>query len=276
MRDHRFIPGLAAGLALSASLLACDVSQEDEVALGANTAEQIEAQLPIVDDAAVDGYINALGDSIALLTSRADLDWHFYVVNSSQVNAFALPGGWVYVNRGLIERSTNLSELAGALGHEIGHVVLRHGVDRMKKSTGTNVAVALLCTLTQFCDNPIGQVAVRAGGSALLASYSRQDEREADSDAVQNVLRAGIHPGGIPSLFRTLMEERERRPFGVEAWFTTHPLEESRIQETRQMIDALDAAALADLRTDSQQYQAFRAHLLALPPAPEPPPADTR
>src|SRR5688572_31347674 len=98
MRNARWMVGLA----LSASLLACDVSQEDEVALGADTAEQIEAQVPIVEDPAVDGYINALGDSIALLTSRADLDWHFYVVNSSQVNAFALPGGWVYVNRGLI------------------------------------------------------------------------------------------------------------------------------------------------------------------------------
>src|SRR5215204_1970620 len=147
MRNDSMI-SLLVGLAISASLSACDVSQEDEVALGADTAAQVEAQLPVVEDAAIDGYINALGDSIALLTSRSDLDWHFYVVNSSQVNAFALPGGWVYVNRGLIERSDNESELAGALGHEIGHVVLRHGVDRLKKNTGTNVAVALLCTLT--------------------------------------------------------------------------------------------------------------------------------
>src|SRR3954471_17373403 len=97
----------------------CSVSEDQEVALGRQNAAEINAQLPIVTDPAVSGYIQTLGESIARKTSRADLDWHFYVVNSKQVNAFALPGGYVYVNRGLIEDADRLDELTGTLGHEI-------------------------------------------------------------------------------------------------------------------------------------------------------------
>jgi len=94
--------------------------------MGQSYAQQVNAQLPIVQDAELNRYINVLGDSIAKLTSRGDLDWHFYIVDSPEVNAFAIPGGFIYINRGLIERSDKLDELAGAIGHEIGHVVKRH------------------------------------------------------------------------------------------------------------------------------------------------------
>jgi len=114
--------------ALALSLASCSVSQDQEVALGRQNAEEINAQLPIVTDPAISGYIQNLGESIAKTTSRADLGWHFYVVNTRQVNAFALPGGYVYVNRGLIESADKLDELTGTLGHEIGHVIQRHSV----------------------------------------------------------------------------------------------------------------------------------------------------
>src|SRR6476620_4141183 len=96
--------GILAALILL--LAACSVSEDQEVALGRQNAAQINSQLPIVNDPAVSSYIQDLGESIAKTTSRADLDWHFYVVNTKQVNAFALPGGYVYVNRGLIESAT--------------------------------------------------------------------------------------------------------------------------------------------------------------------------
>ena len=131
---------------LGAVLLSgCEVSQDQEVAIGAETAQQIQEQLPLVSDSYVNSYINELGDTIAFRTSRANLDWHFYVVNSHQVNAFALPGGFVYVNRGLIEATTRADELAGVLGHEIGHVIQRHSVKQMQNQQKVGAVATLAC-----------------------------------------------------------------------------------------------------------------------------------
>ena len=122
------------GLVITCSLTGCGVSQQQEVQMGQEYAQQINAQLPIVQDPELNRYINVLGDSISRLTSRRDLDWHFYIVDSKEVNAFAVPGGYVYINRGLIERADKMDEVAGVLGHEIGHVVRRHTVKQMEKA----------------------------------------------------------------------------------------------------------------------------------------------
>ena len=98
----------AIGLAALVALAACDVSPDQESAIGKQNADEINAQVPLVTDAAINDYVTQLGDSIARHTSRSDLDWHFYVVDSHQVNAFSLPGGYVYVNRGLIESTDRL------------------------------------------------------------------------------------------------------------------------------------------------------------------------
>jgi predicted Zn-dependent protease len=259
--------------ALALLLGACTVSQDQEVAIGQQGAEQINAQLPIVRDSAVADYVRQLGLSIARTTSRADLDWQFFVVDSREVNAFALPGGIVYVNRGLIERAARLDELAGALGHEIGHVVRRHSVEQMKKEKGANVAVSLGCTLVRICNNTVAQAAIQVGGAALFARYSRQDEAEADSEAVGNVVRAGIDPEGIPALFERLLAERRDSPLAIEAFFASHPLEEERIRETERVIAALPPASRAGLVRDVPSYPAFRARLNALPRPPESPAA---
>jgi predicted Zn-dependent protease len=251
-------------------LSACGVSQDQEVAIGRQGAAQVNAQLPIVRDPVVAEYVRQLGLSIARETSRADLDWQFVVVDSREVNAFALPGGIIYVNRGLIERAQKLDELAGALGHEIGHVVRRHSVEQMKKARGANVAVSLTCTLTRICDNSVAQAAIQVGGAALFARYSRQDEAEADSEAVGNVIRAGIDPEGIPALFERLLAERRQSPLAIEAFFASHPLEEERIRETERVIAALPPESLDGLARDVPSYREFRARLAALPGPPEP------
>src|ERR671938_201643 len=99
------------GAMLAVATTACSVSQQQEIEMGTQYAQQINQQLPIIQDAEINRYINVIGDSIAHLTSRGDLDWHFYVVDSRDVNAFALPGGFIYVNRGLIERADKMDEL---------------------------------------------------------------------------------------------------------------------------------------------------------------------
>src|SRR6266513_4897188 len=98
------------GVAITCSLVGCGISQQQEVQMGQEYASQINAQLPIIQDPELNRYINVLGDSIAHLTSRGNLDWHFFIVDSKEVNAFAVPGGFVYVNRGLIERTDQMDE----------------------------------------------------------------------------------------------------------------------------------------------------------------------
>jgi predicted Zn-dependent protease len=257
-------------LAFVSILASCSVSQDQEVALGKQNAEEINAQLPIVTDPVISGYIQNLGDSIAKTTSRADLDWHFYVVNTKQVNAFALPGGYIYVNRGLIESATKLDELTGTLGHEIGHVIQRHTVKQMQTAEKANVGVAVVCTLTSICHSGLAQAAVQVGGTALFAKHSRLDELQADSEGVVNVTRAGYDPQGIPDLFQVLLKERQYQPTVVEGWFASHPLEETRIARANQLIAQMKVDDARRLVVDNPQFQAFKARVSELPPPPPP------
>lgn len=260
----------AGALALGMLVLGCEVSQDEEVQLGRRNAEQIDAQLPLVRDPVATRYVQDLGLSIARKTARSDLEWRFRIIDSREVNAFALPGGFIYVNRGLIERTGQLDELAGVLGHEIGHVVRRHSVQQMEKQTKTGVAVELGCRLTDLCNSEVARAAIQVGGAALFARYSRQDEAEADAEAVAYVIDAGIDPHGIPSLFKRLIEERRRSPGRIEGFFASHPLEEDRVVATEREIAALDPTVLQGLRQDDPSYQTFKAHLASLPRAPEP------
>jgi len=261
---------LAATCAATLTLAACDISEDQEVALGQQYAEQIATQLPLVRDPAITAYVTDLGNRIARETDRADLAWRFFVVDAREVNAFAVPGGFVYINRGLIERAERMNELAGVLGHEIGHVVLRHSVKQMEKATRTNVGIAVVCTLTGWCESGTAQVAINVAGSAWFAHHSRRDEAAADSDAVFSVVRAGIEPGGIPKFFETLLRERRASPGPFETWFRTHPLEEERVDRTRNLVRSLDPGSLRGLATDTPDFQAFKQQVLALPPPPPP------
>jgi predicted Zn-dependent protease len=258
------------GVALTLPLVACGISQQQEIQMGQEYAQQINAQLPIVQDPELNRYINVLGDSIAGLTSRKDLNWHFFIVDSKEVNAFAVPGGYVYVNRGLIERSDKMDEVAGVLGHEIGHVVRRHTVKQMEKEQGANVGITLACVLTGVCNSQVAGAAINIAGGAVFARFSRSDEAEADQEGFNNVVRAGISPEGMVSMFQKLLEERKSRPAGVEAWFLTHPLEEDRITAIQTRINALPPSNLASLGTDTRNFHSFKARLQSLPPSPPP------
>ena len=233
--------------------------------MGGEYAAQINQQLPIVQDAEINRYVNVLGDSIARLADDRGIDYTFYVVNAAEVNAFAVPGGYIYVNRGLIERTQNLSQLSGVLGHEIAHVVRRHSVQQMEKAQGANIGVVLGCTLLNICGSQAAQAAIQVGGSALFAKFGRDDEREADRDAVVNVVRAGIHPRGVPEMFQILLAEKSRNPSAVESWFSTHPGEEERIQETQAIIAQVQPAILQTLTVNTNAYNSFKTRVRSLP-----------
>lgn len=249
------------------------VSTQQEVQLGAQEAQQVDAQLPMLNDAQIDQYVNTLGNEIASRTARSDLQWHFAVVNTSDVNAFALPGGYIYVNRGVLERAANASELAGVLGHEIEHVVRRHSVKQMAQMQNANIGVALGCVLARVCDSPAAQAAINVAGGAYFAKNSRADEVQADEGGFQNVLRAGLNPTGMLTFFQKLLQEEQSKgggSGGVSAWFTDHPGTQDRIADIQGMLAKVPQSQLASLTTDTPAYDRIHQRVLALPPAPAP------
>ncbi len=254
-----------AGAVMAVTIAGCAVSTQQEIQMGQQEVAQINQQLPIIRDPEINRYINVLGDSIARLTERGDLPWQFFVVDSREVNAFAVPGGYVYVNRGLIERAQKMDQLAGVLGHEIGHVIKRHTVKQMNQMQGANVGLVLACVLTSVCSSQIAQAGINVAGGALFAKFSRDDEREADEVGVSNVVRAGISPNGMPEMFRILIDERQRSPGAVDGWFASHPTEEDRITDVNRMIAQINPAILRTLRTDSPAFQSFKRRVAALP-----------
>jgi predicted Zn-dependent protease len=255
---------------LASLVAACAVSQQQEVQMGAKYSTQIARELPLIRDPETLRYIKWLGDSLARTTDDRNLEWHFSIVDSKEVNAFAVPGGWIYVNRGLIERATNMSQLAGVIGHEIGHVTQRHSIKQMQKGQGANVGMTLACILTNVCSNGLGQAGFQVVGGGIFAKFSRSDEAEADREGVRTVIRAGIDPHGIPEMFRILLDERKARPGALDEYFATHPMEEDRIAATNALIAQYPPDLLQGLKMDSPEFQDFKKHLMSLPPSPEP------
>lgn len=261
----------ALGVAVALGISACGVSQQQEVQLGQQESAQIQQQLPLVQDPVINQYVSSLGNQIASKTSRADLQWQFYVVNTDVVNAFALPGGIVYVNRGVLERADKMDELAGVLGHEIEHVVRRHSVKQMEQMQGANVGVALACTLTNICSNQAAATAINVGGTAIFAKFSRTDEVQADEGGFHNLINAGISPEGMLSFFQKLLaEEQQSGSSGAaSSWFSDHPGTQDRIQDIQNMLAQVPASTLRSLTTDTQSFQQMKRRVMSLPPAPK-------
>lgn len=260
--------GVLALTGVTAGAAGCAPTLQEEAQMGRQYAAQINQQLPIVRDAAVNRYINQLGNQIARAADTRGLQYTFYVVNSDVVNAFAVPGGHIYINRGLIEQTDNLSELAGVLGHEVAHVVARHGVDQMVRMQRAELGANLAYVLLGRTPGQIEQVGLQLGAGAYFASHSREAEREADDLAVGYMVQSGIDPSGIVTFFQKLMSERQRQPGRVEQWFSTHPLTEERVTNTRAAVQAIPAAQRQNLTTNTREYQQFQARVRQLPAAP--------
>ena len=242
-----------------AAVAACDVpvSQEDE--LGDQYAAAIQSQLPILQDSAAGAWLSMLGARLTSVADTENRDWHFYLVDDSTVNAFAVPGGHVFVHRGLIERAGTYAELAGVLSHEVAHVTLRHSVDQMRSRERTGVLVTVFCAIVNVCSSTAAQIALDVGGRALFAKYSRDDEAQADSAAIGYLIAARIDPRGIPAMFERLAAERRADPTALDAWFGSHPLEESRIARTNDLISMIGTSRLDPLVTDDPTFAAFKA-----------------
>jgi len=237
------------------------LSTVQEVEIGRQAANEIEREISIYRDPVVSAYVDSLGQALAKYSRRPNLKYTFKVVDTDQVNAFALPGGWLYVNRGLITTAENEAELAGVIGHEIGHVVGKHGARQISKQFG----LAVFVELAVGSENPslarqiAGQFAALGAGLTLL-KYSRDAEREADHLAVEETFSAGINPEGMATFFEKLMAQQESEPGGSSGWFSTHPASQERIANVRKQMRKLPAGKR--LQTDSGRFQQIKSRIL--------------
>lgn len=266
LRQTVAITGVAA---LSVTAGSCGISRQQEVEIGASYSQQINQQLPLVEDAQIHRYINVLGESIAS-AGGGQYEYTFYVVNSDVINAFALPGGWIYINRGVIERSDNLAELAGVLAHEIGHVEERHGAEMMERQQAANIGLNAAYILLGRAPGQLEQAGIQVAGTAVFAGYSRGAENEADEVAVDLLIRSGIDPNGLTTFFMELLEESGGNSSALSQWFSTHPLTEERIAHVRQVIQSKNIPASANLTVNSQSYEDMKRRMRQYPaPPPE-------
>jgi beta-barrel assembly-enhancing protease len=243
---------LTAGAAQAAGLNL--VSLDQEWSMRGDLHTQVQQQARLVNDRAALQYLNQVGRRIAAQTPMGNLPWDFFIIDDPAVNAFNLPGGLVYVNRGLITEADSLDQLAGVLAHEIGHGAARHGTQLMTRSYGYNLLAGLLLGR----DAGQGQrILAQLVGTGMLTRYSREAELEADRLGVGYASQAGYNPRGSVAFFQQLLQVRQRRPTRVEQFFSTHPL-------TEQRIDRVEAAAARYPNRgvhDTREFQKFRSRL---------------
>lgn len=229
------------------------MSLQDEWALGQKLAADIARQLPLSQDPAIVGYVNDVGQRIVRQTEMAQMPWTFHVVDDPAINAFAIPGGHVYVNTGLITAADHVSELAGVMAHEINHGVARHSTEQLSKAYGLEILATLV-----IGQNPATYQTILAQiiGGGALARFSRAAEEEADELGVRSMYRAGYDPRGMATMFEELLSREKRSPSSVERFFSTHPLTADRIRKVT--AEAQKLPARGDLITDDPNYQAIR------------------
>jgi len=253
----------ATGLALAAAIACATnpatgqrqlsfMSEEKEIALGQENDAQIRTEMGSYDDRALQEYVTTIGMKLAMNSERPNLPWHFTVADVPAVNAFALPGGYIYITRGILPFLDDESQLAGVLGHEIGHVTARHAASQYSKSTLSQVGLLATAIFA-----PGGQAIAQGGGAGLgllLLKNSRDDEAQADELGVRYVSRAGWDPAGIPRMLTTLGRIEETSDSkGVPNWLQTHPQPEDRVQRVQVAVREAEAAA-PKFTTDRDGY----------------------
>ena len=223
-------------------LTACSTAPltiEEERQLGAEVEQQARQQLKFVRDEAVVGYVAGLGNDLLRVMGPQPLDYDFYVVEDDELNAFAVPGGNIYVHTGLILKARNVSELIGVMGHEMGHVYYRHVAENYRRQRNTGMAQQLgVLAVGVLAGGAAAQAAnllTGVGAMAYLNQFSRDAERQADAFAVQTVPKAGYDPNGITSFFGTLLKQYGE---SGDSFLSSHPATQERIQNTQALIQA--------------------------------------
>jgi predicted Zn-dependent protease len=233
------------------------ISIEEEWQMGAQLSQEVARQVRFNNDPSVNAYVRSLGDRIVRQAAPPfnQLPWTFHVVQDPAINAFAIPGGHVYINTGLIANADNAAELAGVMAHEIAHVLARHSTEQISRQYGLSaIAGAVLG------QNPgaLAQIAAQIAAGGAMARFSREAEREADEIGIQAMAAAGFNPLGMATMFEELMEQSKGgTPGRVEQFFSTHPLTAERVRDARNRAARIGERGMMD----EPEFQSIRSRV---------------
>jgi len=227
------------------------MDEKSEIAEGVKAHHEVIKEYGVVNDAALQAYVDGVGQKLAAASHRAKLKWTFTVLDSPEVNAFALPGGYVYVTRGIMAYLDSEAELAGVLGHEIGHVTARHGAQQATRQATAGVGVGLatiggalleMATGVPGVAQAAGSVA-QAGAAGLIASYSRDQELQADQLGAEYLARSRYDPANMVEVIQVLKDQERyaaevakaagRAALASPGWLASHPSNDQRLQQIR-------------------------------------------
>jgi predicted Zn-dependent protease len=227
------------------------MSEAQEVGIGRESDPQIKAEMGVYDDPELQKYVSDIGLRLAKLSERPNLPWQFTVVDQPAINAFAVPGGFIYVTRGILPFLADEAELAGVLGHEIGHVTARHSAQQYTRSLGGALGLTALGVFVPAA-RPFGQLSETALG-VLFLKYGRADELQSDQLGAKYSAGAGWDPAGVPGMLSTLgrLDEAAGERKGIPNFLSTHPEPLSRVKEIEPDVQRLKAGR-ADLATDRE------------------------
>jgi len=222
------------------------IGRDQEIAMGRQADSSVVSSIGIVDDPALESYVSGIGRSLAAVSERPDLPWSFKIVDDPAVNAFALPGGFIFVTRGILADLDTEAELAGVMGHEIGHVTARHSVTQMSRQQLQQLGLGVGMILSQDVRKYQGLL---SGGLGLLnLKYSRDDESQADALGFRYMTRDGYDPHALLGVFEMLAGVSGGSGSRVPEWQSTHPYPENREEHINKLLeeDSLPATGKVD------------------------------
>src|SRR5215212_8253775 len=240
-------------------------SPQQDVEIGAQSAAEADRQLPILNDRNVDNYVNNIGQRLAPNAGGPQFQYRFRVVNASDINAFALPGGYIYLNRGIIDNASNEGEVAGVVAHEIAHSALRHGTHQASKAYAAQAGLQILGGLLGGkVGNNTAQILNTVGGvglNALFLKFSRELETQADIRGAQILAASGYTPADMVSFFHQLENVDKAKK---TTWLSSHPAPPdriARIERERQLLNepaapTQNVAQLNSVKSDLRRYAA--------------------
>jgi len=242
------------------------VSVEEEIEIGRQAQAQVRKEARELRDAQIADYIRGIGARLVQQAPGPAYPYSFSVADYRDINAFALPGGPVWIHRGLLHAATSESQVAGVLAHEVAHIAERHAADQLTKATIANLGLGLLgAVLGNGGGASAAQLAASFLANGVFLKFSRDDEREADALGLQLLRRAGWDGRGLVELFEILQRESARNPSSVEGFFSSHPPPQDRIARLR------TEAGRGGGTRDTPRFQAIKKRLQQMAPPPATP-----